>query len=119
MATKMTNKNALTYVLDTFGADLPADVAEKLTGMITQLDKKSGAERKPTARQVENAKVKEDILSKMEDNVLYTVGDMLKTFTLGEDMTSQRLTAILSQMVEAGTVTKSKEKGKSLFSKAD
>lgn len=118
MATKMTNKNALTYVLDTFGVDLPADVAEKLTGMITQLDKKSGAERKPTARQVENAKVKEDILSKMEDNVLYTVGDMLKTFALGEDMTSQRLTAILSQMVEAQTVTKSKEKGKSLFSKA-
>lgn len=118
MATKMTNKNALTYVLDTFGADLPADVAEKLTGMITQLDKKSGAERKPTARQVENAKVKEDILSKMEDNVLYTVGDILKTFALGEDMTSQRLTAILSQMVEAQTVTKSKEKGKSLFSKA-
>ena len=32
MATKMTNKNALTYVLDTFGADLPADVAEKLNG---------------------------------------------------------------------------------------
>ena len=30
MATKMTNKNALTYVLDTFGADLPADVAEKM-----------------------------------------------------------------------------------------
>ena len=119
MATKMTNKNALTYVLDTFGADLPADVAEKLNGMIAQLDKKSGAERKPTARQVENAKVKEDILSKMEDNVLYTVGDMLKTFALGEDMTSQRLTAILSQMVEAQTVTKTKEKGKSLFSKAD
>ena len=54
----------------------------------------------------------------MEDNVLYTVGDMLKTFALGEDMTSQRLTAILSQMVEAQTVTKTKEKGKSLFSKA-
>lgn len=119
MATiKMTNKNALTYVLDTYGADLPAEVVEKLEGMVTQLEKKSGAERKPTARQLENAKVKEDILSKMEDNVLYTVGDMLKTFALGDDMTSQRLTAILSQMVEAHTVTKSKEKGKSLFSKA-
>ena len=118
MATKMTNKNALTYVLETYGDALPADVTEKLNGMIAQLEKKSGAERKPTARQVENTKIKEDILSKMEDNVLYTVGDILKTFGLGEDMTSQRLTAILSQMVEANDVTKTKEKGKSLFSKA-
>ena len=117
MATKMTNKNALTYVLETYGDTLPADVTEKLNGMIAQFEKKSGAERKPTARQVENAKIKEDILSKMEDNVLYTVGDILKTFSLGEDMTSQRLTAILSQMVEANDVTKTKEKGKSLFSK--
>ena len=118
MATKMTNKNALTYVLETYADTLPADVTEKLNGMIAQLEKKSGAARKPTARQVENAKIKEDILSKMEDNVLYTVGDILKTFGLGEDMTSQRLTAILSQMVEANDVTKTKEKGKSFFSKA-
>lgn len=117
MATKMTNKNALTFVLDTYGADLPADVAEKLNGMIAQLEKKAGADRKPTARQVENAKVKEDILSKMEDNVLYVVGDILKTFGLGEDMTSQRLTAILGQMAEAGTVTRTKEKNKTYFSK--
>ena len=117
MATKMTNKNALSFVLETYGEDLPAEVVEKLNGMIAQLEKKSGAERKPTARQVENAKIKEDILSKMEDNVLYTVGDILKTFGLGEDMTSQRLTAILSQMVDANAVEKTKEKGKSLFSK--
>ena len=117
MATKMTNKNALTFVLDTYGADLPADVAEKLNGMIAQLEKKAGADRKPTARQIENAKVKEDILSKMEDNVLYVVGDILKTFGLDEDMTSQRLTAILGQMAEAGTVTRTKEKNKTYFSK--
>ena len=117
--TKTTNKSALTYVMDTFGAELPADVAAKIQGMIAQFEKKSGAERKPTARQIANAQIKQDILGQMEDNVLYTVSDMLKTFALGDDMTSQRLTAILSQMAEAGTVTRSKEKGKALFTKAD
>lgn len=116
MANKMTNKGALQFVLDNF--DVPADVAEKLSGMITQLEKKSGAERKPTARQQENAKVKESLLSQMEDNVLYKVGEMLKKFTTTEDMTSQRLSQILSQMVEDGTVDRTKEKNNTYFSKA-
>ena len=117
MANKMTNKGALQFVLDTY--DVPEDVAEKLTSMLSQLEKKSGAERKPTARQVENAKIKDKILSQMEQNVLYTVGDMLKKFDTSEDMTSQRLTALLSQMTDDGSVTKTKEKGKSLFSLAE
>jgi hypothetical protein len=117
MATnKMTNKGALQFVLDTY--DVPAEVAEKLQSMVTQLEKKSGAERKPTARQVENTKVKEKIASQMEPNVLYTVGEMLKKFETTEDMTSQRLTALLTQMAEDGLVEKTKEKGKSLFSLA-
>ena len=115
MATnKMTNKGALQFVLDTY--DVPAEVAEKLKSMVTQLEKKSGAERKPTARQVENTKVKEKIASQMEPNVLYTVGEMLKKFETTEDMTSQRLTALLTQMAEDGLVEKTKDKGKSLFS---
>lgn len=118
MATnKMTNKGALQFVLDTY--DVPSEVAEKLTSMLAQLEKKSGAERKPTARQVENSKIKEKILSQMEPNVLYTVGDMLKGFDTSEDMTSQRLTALLSQMTDDGSVTKTKDKGKSLFSLAE
>ena len=117
MANKMTNKGALQFVLDTY--DVPADVAEKLNAMLAQLEKKSGAERKPTARQVENAKIKDKILSQMEPNVLYTVGEMLKKFDTSEDMTSQRLTALLSQMADDGAVAKTKEKGKSLFSLAE
>ena len=117
MATnKMTNKGALQFVLDTY--DVPAEVAEKLKSMVTQLEKKSGAERKPTARQVENTKVKEKIASQMEPNVLYTVGEMLKKFDTTEDMTSQRLTALLCQMEDDGLVEKTKDKGKSLFSLA-
>ena len=111
---KTTNKSALQYVLDNY--DVPAEIAAKIQGMITQFEKKSGAERKPTARQVENAKVKEKIAAQMEPNVLYTVGEMLKSFDTTEDMTSQRLSALLSQMVDDGLVEKSKDKNKSLFS---
>lgn len=116
MANKMTNKGALQFVLDTY--DVPAEVAEKLNSMLTQLEKKAGAERKPTARQQENAKIKDKVLAQMEPNVLYTVGEMLKKFDTSEDMTSQRLTALLSQMAEDGTVERTKDKNKTLFSLA-
>lgn len=115
----MTNKGALNFVLTTFGEQIPADVAEKLKGMIAQIEKKSGAERKPTARQIANNGIKATIAEQMEANVLYLVGDVLKSFDgLGEDMTSQRLSAILNQMVTAGQLTKTTEKGKSYFSLA-
>ena len=116
MANKMTNKGALQFVLDTY--DVPAEVAEKLQSMLTQLEKKAGAERKPTARQQENAKIKDKILAQMEPNVLYTVGEMLKKFDTSADMTSQRLTALLTQMAEDGAVERTKDKNKTLFSLA-
>ena len=116
MATTYTNKTALSYVIE--NCEIPAEVKTKIEGMIAQLEKKSGAERKPTARQTENAKLKVAILSEMEPNVLYLVGDILKAFTcLPEDMTSQRLSAVLNQMVASGEVSKTTEKNKAYFSK--
>ena len=115
----MTNKGALNFVLTTFGEQIPADVAEKLNGMIAQLDKKSGAERKPSARQVENEEIKENILNHMEQGMLYTITDMLKTFELGEDMSSQRISALLTQLVADGKVVRTTDKRKVYFSLAE
>lgn len=100
---KMTNKTALSYVLDNF--DLPEDVADKLSTMVAQLEKKSGAERKPTARQIENAQLAEVIQGQFEVGVTYSVSDILKNFTgLPEDMSCQRLSGILTKLVDAGVL---------------
>lgn len=95
---KMTNKKALNYVLANY--DIPAEVAEKLEGMIAQLEKRATAERKPSARQLENEKLKQSILDAMEVNRLYSVGEMIKEFTFFPiDITQQRVTALMSQLV--------------------
>ena len=60
---KMTNRKALTYVMENF--DLPDDVAEKLSAMLTALDKKSGGTRKPTANQIANEELKTRIWDSM------------------------------------------------------
>lgn len=76
-----------------------------IEGRIAQLDKRSASakpsgEKKPTARQKENAALKQAILSNMEDGSEYTISDMVKNFDcFAEGISSQRVNAIVSQMV--------------------
>ncbi len=115
---KMTNKVALSYVLKNY--DLPADVAEKIEGMLIQLEKRSSAERKPSARQIENEALKGQIVEAMEPNRLYSVGEMLKEFVFfPADMTPQRLSAIMTQLVSADKVERMVEKRKVYFKVAE
>ena len=112
--TKTTNKSALTYILEHY--DLPADVAEKVQGMLAQLEKRSSAERKPSARQVENEKLKQSILDAMEVNRLYSVGEMIKEFTFfPTDITPQRVSALMSQLVVDRKVIREVDKRKVYF----
>lgn len=114
---KMTNRKALQFVLD--NCNVPADVQEKVEGMIVALDKKSGAERKPSARQVENEGIKAKIVAAMEPNTLYSITDMLKSFDcFDETFTSQRVSALLAQLVEAKLVVRVVDKRKTYFSLA-
>ena len=55
---KMTNRKALTYALE--NCELPTAVADKFRAMLDALDRKNGAERKPTAKQVVKARSARD-----------------------------------------------------------
>lgn len=114
---KMTNKKALAFVLEHY--EVPADVAEKLNGMIAQLEKRNGAERKPTARQIENAALKGAILAEMVEGERYTISGMIKTFEcIPEDASTQRISPLMSQLVNEGKVLRSVEKRITYFSLA-
>ena len=80
------------------------------------LDKKNSAERKPTERQTENSGIAEAVLSTMlsEPNRLFTIGELIKEVPgIPEDMTPQRMSAILRNM---DGVSKTYEKRKAYFS---
>lgn len=114
--TKTTNKSALSYVVKNYGNELPSDVLEKLEGMIVQLDKRSSAERKPSARQLENEVLKTKILEAMETNRWYSIGEMVKEFIFfPSDMTPQRCSALMTQLFEVGKVERTVEKRKVYF----
>lgn len=118
MTNKMTNRKALAYVLESY--DLPTEVAEKIEKMVAQLDKKSGAERKPTARQAENAVVRAEIVDYINENFAegsdgYTVTDLIKECPVVEGKSNQYVSALLRQAIQAGELSKGSVKRRTYF----
>lgn len=115
---KMTNKKALDFVLTNFADSLPMDVAEKLENMMAQLEKRSTSERKPSARQVENEKLKALMLEAINSDPdrLFSVGEMVKEFEFfPSDITPQRVSALCTQLVEADKLIREVDKRKVFF----
>jgi hypothetical protein len=80
------------------------------------LAKKNSAEKKPTAQQVANASVADAIYEGMAEGTLYSITDLIKTIPECADLTNQRVSAIVRQMI--GTkVERIEEKRKAYFRK--
>lgn len=94
-------------------------LAEFIAHEVELLTKKNSADKKPTAQQEANATIKADILAVMEanPNQLFTVSELLKKVpNLPDTMTNQRMSALVRQMVDAGSVKRTEDKRKAFFS---
>ena len=89
---------------------------EYLEHELELLDRKNSAERKPTAKQTENAGIKTAISGWMEQGVSYTAGDIAKSCPACEGLTVQRVSALLTQLGKDGLVTVTEEKRKHYYS---
>jgi hypothetical protein len=96
---------------------LTADEVKFIDHEIELLTKKNSAEKKPTAQQTANEGIKTAIVEGMEPNRLYTVTEIIKSIPECADMTNQRVSALLRQMVECGKVKRTEDKRKAYFSK--
>lgn len=84
---------------------------------IALLEKRASAPRKPSARQVENESIKQAILSHlMAVDAPRSIKEMQSEVSELSELTSQRISALLSQMVKAETLVKSYEKKTPYFS---
>ena len=110
---KMTKRDYFTAILNTY----PLTDAEKdfVKHEIELLEKKNSTERKPTAKQNENAELKAKILATMEPNRLYTATEVQKEYGIESN---QRASALLRQMIADGTIVRTEDKRKAYFSLA-
>ena len=122
MANKMTYVDALTSAIDFLSRNgFDAEVVEKLEACKASYQKRNASkgERKPSKKQLENEALKGDILAFLveDPNLLRQAKDVGAMISAGasELAVSQWASALLRQMVEAGTVEKVVEKRTTYF----
>lgn len=115
MANKKTQKdffNEIIEVLNEVGRD---DLVAFCNDRIDKLSRKSSS-KKPTKAQVENEGIKATILE-----VLGEIAPATATMIATDprvNVSNQKVSALLRQLIESGEVIKTTDKGKSLFSLA-
>ena len=112
---KMTNVKALNFVLS--NCDLTAEVREKIEKMKVQFEKKNSAEKKPTATQIANEGIKTVILDTLGNGSL-TITELQKLNAELGELSNQKISALLKQMIADGSVVREEIKRKAFFKKA-
>ena len=124
MATeRMTNRKAINFVLENY--DVPTEVEAKFRSMLSALDRKSSAERKPTAKQVENAGLRAVIVDFIKANAEgtenggFTVTELIKSIDEIAECSNQKVSAILRLAVEDKALVRKSVKRHTYFCPAE
>lgn len=116
---KMTIRDYYNELLAVEGVAERTDLVDFINGRIEMLDRKaSGGEKKMTANQLANVTLKENIISEMKSGVQYAVGEMIKSLACCNELSSSKVTAMLTQLLKEGKVVRTEDKGKAYYSKA-
>lgn len=81
------------------------------------LEKKNSSEKKPTAQQKENDGIKDAIFNGMLLDKNYTITDIIKEIPDCSELTNQRISALVRQLIADGKVERFEEKRKAYFRK--
>lgn len=113
--TKVTKRMRFEALLAMESIKNDPDMVKFLEHEIELLSKKSDGSSSPTKLQKENADLKDSILEAMEPNVLYTITDMIKSFDFLAEMTNQKVSALVRQLVNENLVERIEDKKKTYF----
>lgn len=114
MANKMTQRDYFNEIKAMAVENGRDDIVEFVEGRLAALDKKS-ANRKPSKTQEENEVLKGVIVEVLGDKTM-TVSQILAGSDKFAGMSNQKITALVTAMVKADVLTKSKEGKSTVFS---
>ena len=115
--TKATAWGIVKGIVENSGHAQTAELVEKIDNELALLAKKNSAEKKPTAQQTANEGIKAAILNGMENGKAYTITDIIKSVPECAELTNQRVSALMRQLVEGGAVVRTEDKRKAYFTK--
>jgi hypothetical protein len=118
MSKKMTKREHFELIKSKYNLD--ADDVAFIDHELELLAKKnvsSTGEKKLTTTQKANESLKADILSCMVDDTLYSIDQMIKTFPCCAELSTSKVTAMMTQLIKANLVVRTSDKRKSYFHK--
>lgn len=113
---KMTKKDYFNSLLNIAEVKSNAPLVEFINHEIELLEKKNSADKKPTAQQITNKSIQEAILEGMEFGKMYTITDLIKAVPACAEMTNQRVSALVRQMLDI-SIRRVEDKRKAYFTK--
>lgn len=116
MANKMTKRDYFNAIFEKY--PLTDEEQKFIKHELELLAKKNSADKKPTATQKMNEGIKTAILNGLNREVKYTITDIMKSVSECADLTNQKVSAIVRQMVDEKTVKRVEEKRKAYFTLA-
>ena len=117
MANKKTIKDYLNEILNSY--DLSDEHRAFIEGRIEAANKKSGSAKKPTATQVANEGIKSAILEGMVKGEKYTITELMKSIPELFELSNQKVSALVRQLIKENVVVRSEVKGVAYFALAD
>ena len=115
---KPTKRDNFSALLNLAEVQANPKLVEFINHEMELLDKKNSAEKKPTAQQTANEAIKNAILDNMAEGAKYTITDLIKNVPECADLTNQRVSALVRQLVEDKVVVRTEDKRKAYFSLA-
>lgn len=118
MNKKITKRDRFNALLALSQVQEDADLVEFINHELELLAKKNSAEKKPTAVQIANEGIKQSILDALTSEPV-TITDLIKSTPALSELTNQRVSALVRQLVADGLVVRTEDKRKALFSIAE
>jgi hypothetical protein len=115
-AKKPTKRENFTALLNLAEVKANPLLVDFINHEIELLEKKNSADKKPTAQQTANEAIKTAIVTAMVEGVKYTITDLLKVVPECADLTNQRVSSLVRQLVDEGRVVRTEDKRKAYFS---
>ena len=115
---KLTKRDHYNTLLDLAEVKSNPKLVEFIEHELELLDRKNSTDKKPTAQQTANEAIKVAILDNMAEGVKYTITDLIKSVPECADLTNQRVSALVRQLVDDKVVVRTEDKRKAYFSLA-
>ena len=115
---KITKRDRFNALLSMSEVQANAELVAFIEHEIELLDKKNSSEKKPTAQQTANESIKAAIVAGMTPNRLYTVTEIQKEIPECAELSNQRVSALLRQMI-GKEIVRTEDKRKAYFSLAE